>query len=62
MTKEYLPEFLLVVDALPRSSGGKLAKGQVRDLALAALAAGELDASAGPAVRPRPSSFPVGQP
>ena len=62
MTKEYLPEFLLVVDALPRSSGGKLAKGQVRDLALAALAAGELDASAGPAVCPRPSSFPVGQP
>src|SRR5690606_36850024 len=42
MTKEYLPEYLLVVDEIPRSSGGKLAKGQVRELALAALAAGEL--------------------
>ncbi|HET8929053.1 MAG TPA: class I adenylate-forming enzyme family protein [Acidimicrobiales bacterium] len=47
MTKEYLPEYLLVVDELPRSSGGKLAKGQVRDLALAARAAGELEVAAG---------------
>ncbi|MGN5238479.1 class I adenylate-forming enzyme family protein [Rhodococcus sp. SJ-3] len=47
VTKECLPEYLLVVDELPRSSGGKLAKGQVRDLALAALAAGELEVAAG---------------
>ncbi|WP_443208831.1 class I adenylate-forming enzyme family protein [Rhodococcus rhodochrous] len=46
MTKEYLPEYLLVVDEIPRSSGGKLAKGQVRELALAALAAGELEVAA----------------
>ncbi|MGW0042345.1 class I adenylate-forming enzyme family protein [Rhodococcus sp. NPDC003348] len=47
MTKEYLPEYLLVVDELPRSSGGKLAKGQVRDLALAARAAGDIEAAGG---------------
>ena len=28
---EYLPERLVVVDALPRSSGGKVAKGQLRE-------------------------------
>ena len=27
---EYLPERLVVVDALPRSSGGKIAKGALR--------------------------------
>ena len=27
---EYLPERLVVVDALPRSSGGKIAKGELR--------------------------------
>ena len=28
---EYLPERLVVVDALPRSSGGKIAKGELRN-------------------------------
>jgi len=32
--RELLPEHLVVVDELPRSSGGKLAKGAVRELAL----------------------------
>lgn len=30
-SKELLPERLVVVDELPRSSGGKIAKGQLRD-------------------------------
>ena len=30
MTKEWLPEHLFVVDELPRSSGGKVAKGELR--------------------------------
>jgi len=30
VSKELLPERLIVVDALPRSSGGKVAKGQLR--------------------------------
>lgn len=45
MTKEYLPEYLMVVDALPRAGGEKVAKGEVRRLASAAVAAGEVDAS-----------------
>jgi acyl-CoA synthetase len=31
VSKELLPERLIVLDALPRSSGGKVAKGQLRD-------------------------------
>jgi acyl-CoA synthetase len=31
VSKELLPERLVVVDELPRSSGGKIAKGQLRD-------------------------------
>ncbi len=31
VSSEYLPERLIVMDELPRSSGGKLAKGQLRD-------------------------------
>lgn len=31
VSKELLPEQLIVVDQLPRSSGGKIAKGQLRD-------------------------------
>ena len=31
VSKELLPERLIVVDELPRSSGGKVAKGQLRE-------------------------------
>jgi acyl-CoA synthetase len=31
MSKELLPERLIVLDELPRSSGGKIAKGQLRE-------------------------------
>lgn len=31
MSKELLPEKLIVLDELPRSSGGKIAKGQLRE-------------------------------
>jgi acyl-CoA synthetase len=31
VSKELLPERLIVVDELPRSSGGKIAKGQLRE-------------------------------
>jgi acyl-CoA synthetase len=31
VSKELLPERLEVLDELPRSSGGKIAKGQLRD-------------------------------
>lgn len=31
VSKELLPERLVVVDELPRSSGGKIAKAQLRD-------------------------------
>lgn len=31
VTKEWFPEHLIVVDSLPRSSGGKVAKAQLRD-------------------------------
>ena len=31
ISKELLPERLIVLDELPRSSGGKIAKGQLRD-------------------------------
>lgn len=31
VSKELLPERLVVVDELPRSSGGKVAKGQLRE-------------------------------
>jgi acyl-CoA synthetase len=37
--KESWPEHLLVLDELPRSSGGKLAKGQLKDLAASLLSA-----------------------
>jgi acyl-CoA synthetase len=30
VSKEWYPERLIVVDALPRSSGGKVAKGHLR--------------------------------
>lgn len=33
VTREYLPERLLVVDALPTAPGGKIAKGEVRTIA-----------------------------
>lgn len=35
LSRELLPEHLVVADALPRSSGGKLAKGEIRALAAA---------------------------
>ncbi len=31
VSKEWFPEHLFVVDALPRSSGGKVAKGALRE-------------------------------
>ena len=31
VSKELLPERLIVVDELPRSSGGKIAKGELRE-------------------------------
>lgn len=35
VTREWHPEYLLVLDDLPRASGGKLAKGEARRIALA---------------------------
>ena len=43
--KELWPERLVVLDALPRSSGGKVAKGELRSLATAAVAAGAIGAA-----------------
>lgn len=40
VSREWWPEHLLLVPALPRSSGGKIAKGEVRALAHARLAPG----------------------
>ena len=40
ISSEYLPERLVVMDELPRSSGGKLAKGQLREDAKARFGAG----------------------
>lgn len=37
VTREYLPEKLLVVEALPTAPGGKIAKGEVRELAVASM-------------------------
>ncbi|CAM3149221.1 class I adenylate-forming enzyme family protein [Prescottella defluvii] len=37
VSKELYPEHLVVVDELPRSSGGKLAKGDIRSLAIEAV-------------------------
>ncbi|MFI0352929.1 class I adenylate-forming enzyme family protein [Actinomadura sp. 9N407] len=37
VSKELLPEHLLILDELPQSSGAKIAKGQVRDLAVEAV-------------------------
>lgn len=39
VTREYLPERLMIVDALPTAPGGKIAKGEVRALAEAETAA-----------------------
>jgi acyl-CoA synthetase len=41
VSRELLPEALIVVDELPRSSGGKIAKGQLRDDILARMEAGK---------------------
>ena len=41
VTREYLPEKLLVVDELPTAPGGKVAKGKVRELAAATSTAAE---------------------
>lgn len=38
VTREYLPEKLLVLDALPTAPGGKIAKGEIRDIAVRSLA------------------------
>ena len=35
VSREWHPERLVVVDEMPRSSGGKIAKGEVRALAVA---------------------------
>lgn len=35
LSKEWIPEYLFVLDTLPRSSGGKVAKGELRDDAAA---------------------------
>ena len=40
VSSEYLPERLVVMDELPRSSGGKLAKGQLREDAKTRFGAG----------------------
>ncbi|KAA0919972.1 acyl--CoA ligase [Dietzia sp. ANT_WB102] len=40
VTREYLPEKLLVVEALPTAPGGKIAKGEVRELAQASMSDG----------------------
>lgn len=37
LSKELIPEYLVLVDELPRSSGGKIAKASVREIALAQL-------------------------
>lgn len=39
VSKELFPEHLLVLDHLPRSSGGKIAKGEIRELAAESVAA-----------------------
>ena len=41
VSKELLPERLVVVDELPRSSGGKIAKGQLREIEARGVAAGD---------------------
>ena len=38
VSKEWHPEYLFVIDALPRASGGKVAKGQLKDDAAARVA------------------------
>lgn len=38
VTREYLPEKLLVMDTLPTAPGGKIAKGEIRDIAVRSLA------------------------
>ncbi|QIG46164.1 acyl--CoA ligase [Nocardioides anomalus] len=40
VSREWHPERLVVVEEMPRSSGGKIAKAQVRELAVAQVAAG----------------------
>lgn len=37
VTKEWFPEYVIVVDDLPRNAGGKIAKSRVRELALEAV-------------------------
>ncbi|ORJ98709.1 class I adenylate-forming enzyme family protein [Prescottella equi] len=46
VSKELFPEHLVVADALPRSSGGKLAKGEIRALALESVVEATVRASA----------------
>lgn len=46
VSKELFPEHLVVADELPRSSGGKLAKGDIRALALASVVEATVRASA----------------
>lgn len=41
VTREYLPERLLVLDTLPTAPGGKIAKGEIRDIAVRGLAVEE---------------------
>lgn len=38
VTREYLPEKLVILDALPTAPGGKIAKGEIREIALRTLA------------------------
>jgi acyl-CoA synthetase len=40
VSKELLPERLILVDELPRSSGGKVAKGQLREVIRARMEVG----------------------
>lgn len=47
VSKELLPERLIVVDELPRSSGGKVAKGELRHNLRARMEAGVMDAPQG---------------
>ena len=41
VSKEWFPEHLVVLESLPRSSGGKIAKGELRKEALSRFGAGD---------------------